>query len=507
RNVSSIFGEQALNKTLWAGLIGIAVILIFMTLIYHFAGLISGIGIIFYIFLVFLIFWLIGGVLTLPGIASLVLGIGMAVDACVISFEQIKEELKKGRSFIAAHKEGYQRSLSAIIDANITTLIVAIIMFIFGESSVKGFATMLIINIIVTIVIMVFIIKYLLKLFINTKYFNEKPRLFINLKKDNINKINNYKEKKQTIKFNFFKHFRLCYIGSLIIIIISIIFYFQQGFNLSVDYKGGTYITLISKDSININTIKKDITEFNYQYNDIHHINNKNTVYIKLDNVLNKDQLNQLEDHLETKYKAESETGIISNIVKKELTKNAIYSIILAAIGMVIYVTIRFKFSFALAALIPLLHDALLVLAIFTIFRLEIAVIFIAAILTIVGYSINDTVVIFDRIRENIKNNEKETKQLPLKDIINSSLNNTINRTLNTTITTMLPIIALISFGSFAMLNFNIAIILGLIIGTYSSIFLASQIWYHIETSKFGTKFNTEIEDELDEIEISGINK
>lgn len=491
RNVSSVFGTEALTKTLTAGLIGIAGIIIFMILNYYFVGLLAGIGIIFYIFLVFLIFWLIGGVLTLPGIASLVLGIGMAVDACIISFERIKEELKKGCTLLKAQKEGYQRSFTAIIDANITTLIVAIIMFVFGESSVKGFATMLIINIIITIIVMVFLIRYLIKAFVATKYFNQKLHLFIN-----------YKAEKPTRKnCNFFKTFRICYLASFLILIIGLGLYFVNGFNLSIDYKGGTYFTVNSKENLNIKKVKQDFITFNYEIDDFYYLNNKQTTYFKLTNVLNNEQIQEMEQYFQEQYHAECETGVISNIVKQELTKNALYSILLALLGIVIYVTIRFKFTFALVAIVPLLHDALLILAIFTIFKLEIAVIFIAAILTIIGYSINDTVVIFDRVRENLKGSKKDKIT-----IINNSIGETLSRTIKTSISTMLPIIALIMLGSFSMLNFNLAILFGLFIGTYSSIFLASQFWYYLETSKFGENLNKSEEDELEEKVIAGIN-
>ena len=186
QTVGASFGSDTLNITLTAGIIAFIAIVILLVLIYHFAGFISAVSMLIYTFLVFAIFWLVGGVLTLPGIAALLLGVGMAVDSNVITFARIKDELRKGKSLPAAFKAGSKSSFSAIVDSNLTTLIVAIIMFIFGESSIKGFATMLIITVLVTMVTMVFLTRSLLKIFVNTDFFNDKTKLFINVKKEDI---------------------------------------------------------------------------------------------------------------------------------------------------------------------------------------------------------------------------------------------------------------------------------------------------------------------------------
>lgn len=501
-SVGSLFGKNALNKTLIAGSLGIALIFLFFILIYRFAGFLAGIGIITYTFIVFLIFWTIGGVLTLPGIASLILGIGMAVDACVISFERIKEELKDGTKQLQACLDGYKKSFSSIIDANITTLIVALIMFILGESSVKGFATMLIINILVTIVVMFFLIKFLIYNIVKTKIFENKNNLFIGL--------SNKKPRLRDI--NFFKQAKIWITLSILVLTIGSIMFFTNGFNLSVDFKGGSYITLTSKEKLKDKNIIKDIKYLGYQYNKIENIDEK-TVYLKLDETLKKKEIAKINKYFKDKYQAESEVGVVSNIVRKELTLNALTAVLIAAIGIILYVSIRFKLSYAIASLVPLFHDVLMVLAIFIIFKLEIAVILIAALLTIIGYSINDTVVIFDRIRENLKKQPKKNiknknKEEELKEIINKSLNENLVRTLYTSITTLLPVICLIFLGTFEIINFNLAILIGLTVGTYSSLFLASIIWYQLEKKGIGLKFEKYIDkNELDEIEVKGINK
>ena len=206
-----------------------------MILVYRFAGLITSIGIVIYTFLTFSIFWLIGGVLTLPGIAALVIGIGMAVDSCVITFSRIKDELKSGKNLQRSYKVGNKNSLSSIIDANLTTLIVAIILFAFGESSVKGFATMLIISIFVTIFIMVVVKRYLLKIFVETEWFDNKLNLFIG-----------YKKKDSKFNFDFVGKRLVYYIAIVLIIIVGCFSLLTKQVNLGIDFKGGSAITMIS---------------------------------------------------------------------------------------------------------------------------------------------------------------------------------------------------------------------------------------------------------------------
>jgi len=504
--VGASFGKNTLNKTFIAGIIGISLIILFMSIIYHLVGFISGVSILIYTCLVFSIFWLIDGVLTLPGIASLILGIGMAIDASVLSFERIKEELWEGKSLFTAFNNGYKRSFTTILDANITTFIVAGILFVLGESSVKGFATMLIITIIVTLIVMVWVTKYLLKKLIKTNYFDKKLNLFINVKQNDIPNLNKNEKIKKVSKFkilNFLSKRKYFIIGSLSVIVVGIIFSLLMGLNLGIDYLGGSNITLITPQEINLNDIKADFNDFNYEYNSIELIDN-NTAYIKLNNVLNKDEIKIINDYFNNNYNANTKIGVISNIVKKQLTINAIYSIIFAIIGIVIYVSIRFKFSYAISAIIALLHDILIVLALFSIFRLEISVIFIAAILTIIGYSINDTVVIFDRIREKISNNNEKT--IDLYNIINLSLVSTIKRSIYTSLTTLIPILCLMILGTYELINFNIALFIGIIIGTYSSLFFATPILYQLEKKNINKKPKKTYYDELDEIEIKGIN-
>lgn len=523
RTVDASFGEGSLYATLTAGVIGIILIMVLMTCIYKVSGIISSISILLYTFLVFLTFYLIGGVLTLPGIAALVLGIGMAVDSNVLTFERIKEELRTGRSLKQAFEEGSKRSFSTIIDSNLTTLLVAIILFIFGESSVKGFATMLIISIIVTILSMVFITKWILKKFINTNKFDNKTNILIGFKKDKAKDISKSKKEEKkvfstNVKIDFVKPRKKVFIFSSLIIVVGAIFTLIYGFNLSIDYKGGSSVTISGEKELDKKQIKKYFEDKKYTVSDISYINEETGIYLKLDNTLDQDEIKTVQqevDNLDTTQSIKTDIGVVSNIVKKELTKNAILSIIFASIGIVIYIGIRYTFSYAISAIVALLHDALFVTAMFSIFRFEVSTIFIAAILAIIGYSINNTIVVFDRIRENIKDiyEDKINTKEELMDVLNLSLRQTFFRSIMTTLTTLLPVIMLLFFGSYSIFEFNIAMFIGLVVGTYSSLFVAAQIWYEIEkryvgkNKKVKKRFFDVEDDELDEKVISGLNK
>ena len=507
KTVGASFGDSTLSKTFIAGVIGIASIILLLLLIYHFAGFISSIAMLLYTFLVFFIFWLIGGVLTLPGIAALVLGIGMAVDANVITFARIKDELYSGKSLKNAFKEGSKTSLRAILDSNLTTLLIAIIMFEFGESSVKGFATMLIITVVVTMFTMVFITRVLLNIFVKTGFFEDKLKLFINVNKKDIPNVN----KGETVKkipfknVDFLKQTKFFVTLSCLIIIVGAIIFAIKGFNLSIDYQSGSDITVETTANItktDVNKIMKDL-----DLDLISYTNGNDEIILKVNNVLNAQKINKVNSYFESKYDdAKVNIGVVSNIVKKELTKNAIISVLLAIIGIIVYISLRFKFSYAISSVIALVHDVLIVFALFSIFHLEISVMFIAAILAIIGYSINDTIVSFDRIRENLAKKEKLTKQ-QLKDICNKSIRETFMRTIYTSITTLLPVLALIFLGSSGILTFNLAMLFGLITGTYSSIYIATVLFIVIESKNINkTTKKNKYKDEYEEKEIKGIN-
>lgn len=500
KTVTASFGENSLQKTFTAGVVGIVLIAILLIVLYKISGIIASISIIAYTFLTLLIFNLVGGRLSLQGIAALVIGIGMAVDSAVISFSRIKEELKRKVSLKTAYKEGSKESFVSILDANVTTLIAAIILFIFGESSVKGFATMLIISIIVTFIVMVYLNRYIMRLFVESEKFEKHTKLFIG-----------YKDSKKENKFDFVKHKNLIFIVVVLIIVLGCMFTYSEGLNLGIDFKGGSTIEINSNNKLNSIDIEKDLEELEYKVENIEKIDDSR-VYVTIENVLDNSETQKTEKYFNEKYDATTSVGAISNQVKRDITRNAIKALIYACIGMIIYITIRFKFSYGLSAIIALVHDSLMVLIVFSLLRYEVNSMFIAAILSIIGYSINNTIVVFDRIRENKTKlyKDKIKKVEDLKEIVNISLRQTVSRCIITTVTTLLPVISLIFIGSHEILNFNIALLIGLVVGTFSSLFISSQVWMSIEKKNIGRDPNKHWYDdnkkEKEELQVKGIN-
>ena len=509
QTVGASFGDSTLQTTFVAGIIGVVLIILFLIFIYHFAGVISSISMLIYTFLVFLTFWVVGGVLTLPGIAALILGIGMAVDSNVITFARIKDELYKGKSLPMAFKEGTKSSFSAILDSNLTTLLVAVIMFIFGESSIKGFATMLIITVVITMVTMVWLTRLLLKLFVKTNYFNDKTNLFINVKSSDIPDVSKNEEVKVIPfkGFNFFKYTKPFITLSVIIIFAGIIALGVRGVNLGVEYQAGSDISITTSQDVTKKGLSQDLDKLKLDRQSI--TINDDEVNIRISDVLDGDKVEEVTNYFEDKYDAKTSIGVISNVVKQELVKNAILSVIIALIGIILYISVRFKFSYAVGGVVSLFHDVLIVCALFAVFHLEVSSMFIVAILTIIGYSINDTIVTFDRIREELsKVDSKKLKKADVWEISNRAVCETFVRSLHTFITTLIPIVILIFMGSREILTFNLAMLFGLIVGVYSSIYIATVIFATIEAKSAGKpkKRKPIYTDEYEEKLVKGIN-
>lgn len=507
--VGASFGDETLQKTLIAGIIGVVAIMIILGIVYHFAGFISSVSMLLYTFLVFAVFWVVGGVLTLPGIAALVLGIGMAVDSNVITFSRIKDELYKGKSLSSAFKAGTKSSLSAILDSNLTTLIVAIIMFIFGESSIKGFATMLIITVVVTMFTMVFLTRILLKLFVKTGFFDNRTRLFINVKKEDIPDVSKNEDviKVPFKNVNFLKHSRLAIMLSVAIIVVGMVVLSVRGFNLGIDYQAGTDITISYDEKITEKKLANDLKKLKLKGADISITDEE--INIRVSDALDGEKVKEVNNYFEDKYDAKVNIGVVSNIVKQELIKNAVLAVLIALLGIILYVSVRFKFSYAISGVVALVHDVLIIFALFAIFRLEVSSMFIAAILAIIGYSINDTIVSFDRIRENLLAiDDRKLTSEKLEEVCNRSIQETFTRTLYTSMTTLLPVLVLIFLGSKEIFTFNIAMLIGLIAGTYSSIFIATILFLTIEKKSIGRpkKKKRIYTDEYEEKKVKGIN-
>lgn len=492
RNVSASFGSSTIQKTGIAGIITLIIISLILIFKYRISGLIGSICLIIYSLLVFIIFNAVGGVLTLTGIAALVLGVGMAVDSIIISTERIKDELNQGKNLISSYKEGNKSSLVAIIDANITTLIAGVILYIFGESSVRGFATMLIITIIVTIITTVILYRMLLGLFIKSKMFNKKEVLLLGNQK-----------KKPNIDFN--KNSKYAIYLSLSIMIIGIVFFFINGFNFGVDFTGGTNIILTSNDNLDFISIKDTLKEYTIvDYGT--YIGSDNEGYIKINNVLDETEELDIKNKLEN-MNLEVSLNEISTLVTKNLTENAIRALIYSILAIIIYVAIRFNLNFAISGILMLIHDVFIILSFFIIFKIEVSFILVAALLTIIGYSINDTIVVFDRIRDNKKKIFKNKKKLTDEDLIklvNASSNETISRNIWTSITTIVAVVSLLFVKLNSIFTFNIAILIGLIAGSVSSLIISSKIWLLLESKSM--KKPDDEDNEAHELLVKGIN-
>lgn len=492
KSVSPSFGAETITKTGIAGIITFILISLILVFKYRISGLIGSVCLFVYALLVFIIYNAVGGVLTLTGIAALVLGIGMAVDSIIISNDRIKDELRKGKKLIPAVNEGSKGSLKAIIDANVTTLLAGVILYIFGESSVKGFATMLIITIFVTIFACVILYRILQIMTVKTKVFNEKEKLFIG-------------RVHETRKFNYAKFAKKPIIVSLSIIAIGLIFVLVRGFNFGVDFTGGTQINLSSSEPLNFNKIKEIVKDYDLRDYDTY-LNSKTEGYLKLNDTLNEEDEIKVKSELKA-LGIDTSVNEISNLVTNNLTKNAIKALVYSIIVIILYVTIRFNFNYAASGILMLLHDLLITLSIFAIFNISVDFIIVASLLTIVGYSINDTIVVFDRIRDNRKKLYKNRKKLTdeeLENLVNVSSNETITRNVWTSITTIAAIVTLLCVGLNDILTFNIAILIGLIAGTISSLLIAPRVWMLLERRSMDRP--EEEDDEPTEMKVKGVN-
>lgn len=480
-SVGAKFGEQAMDKTILAGIIGIAIIFLYMIAVYRFPGLIATITLSFYIYLILLIFDWMNGVLTLPGIAALILGVGMAVDANIITYERIKEEMKVGRTIKSAFQAGGKNSLSTIFDANITTILAATVLFLYGTSSVKGFATMLIISILASFITAVYGSRLLLGLWVNSKFLNNKPGWF-GVKK---NKMKDIAENFDTLdlptkydKFDFVAHRKKFFIISGALIAAGIIILAVFRLNLGIDFSSGTRIELLANDSLTKEEVQTQLSQVGLETDDIVISGNDKEIGVaRIKDVLTKDEIADMKSHFKEEFGAEPNVSTVSPTVGKELAKNALIALVIASVGIIIYVTIRFEIYMAIAAVIALLHDAFFIIAVFSFTRMEVDLTFIAAVLTVVGYSINDTIVTFDRMRENMQKKKKLKTFEDIADVVNRSLRQTLGRSINTVLTVVIAVVALLIFGSESIRNFSFALLIGLIAGTYSSIFLAAQLW------------------------------
>ncbi|UNT56965.1 protein translocase subunit SecDF [Lysinibacillus capsici] len=483
-SVGAQFGDAALKSTIFAGIVGVVVIFLFMLFYYRLPGFISIITLAVFTFLVLVVFDWINAVLTLPGIAAIVLGIGMAVDANILAAERIREELRVGYSVKQAFQIGSKQSLSAIIDAQLTTLLAAAVLFQWGTSSVKGFATTLIISILLSFLTAVWGSRVLLGLLVNSGYFNSPAWFGIAKSKQHSldENIGTLDLSTKFDRFDFVHNRKKFYTFSLAILVAGLVVLGIFRLNLGIDFSSGTRVQIESDQTLTKEEVSKYLDSIDFSSEDIILSGDKsNTAVIRYKDDLTQAEIIEFKKEAGEKYGHEPAVSTVSPTVGKELVKNAIKALSLAAIGIIIYVAIRFEWRMGIGAIVSLLHDVFLIVAVFSFMRLEVDITFIAAVLTIVGYSINDTIVTFDRMRENLNRYDTINDREVLANIVNKSLRQTMGRSVNTVLTVIIVVVALLIFGAPSIQNFSIALLIGLITGMYSSICIAAQIWYSLK--------------------------
>lgn len=491
-SVGAQFGEQALNKTILAGIIGISLVFIFMFIYYRVPGFVAVVTLSVYVFLILLVFTKINAVLTLPGIAALMLGVGMAVDANILTYERIREELRVGKSIKNSFDAGAKSSFTAILDANITTLIAAVVLFTFGTSSVKGFALMLIISILVSFLTAVWGTRLLLGLLVNSGILDGKTGFF-GISKKNVHpayeEVDTLDLTTKFDRFDFVGARKRFFTLSIVLLTTGAIVLGIFKLNLGIDFASGTRVEVLAEKELKTEEVEEFAASINHPTSDIVISGDKkNIAVLRYVDEFTQEEINHLQTSFTERYNAEPNISSVSSQVGKELVKNAIYALAIAALGIIIYVAFRFEWRMGLASILGILHDAFFMVAIFSIFRLEVDITFVAAVLTIIGYSINDTIVTFDRIRENMGRHKeiKDAKELAV--IVNKSLRQTLTRSVNTVLTVIFVVLSLMFFGAESIQNFSIALLIGLIAGTYSSIFISAQIWYVLKKREMKAK-------------------
>ncbi|MFW5724967.1 MAG: protein translocase subunit SecDF, partial [Bacteroidota bacterium] len=496
--VGPSLGKEAINSGLTSFLIAFVIVLIYMAVYYNKAGFVANLALVTNIFFIFGVLASLGAVLTLPGIAGIVLTLGMAVDANVIIYERILEELRVGKGQKLAISDGYKNAYSAIIDGNVTTLLTGIVLYVFGSGPVQGFATTLIIGIISSLFTAIFISRLIFTHWID----RNKPIAFDSkVSKDVLTKVN----------FDFIAIRKKFYIVSALIILLGITSFVVRGLSFGVDFSGGrSYVVRFDQD-INTVDIRAALLDEFEEAPEVKTFGPSNqvkitTTYLIDDESTTADSLAErrlfegLSEFYTTpitfeEFVSDDEEKILGRMssqkvgptVAADIKRGAVISVLVALLIIFLYIAARFKkWQFGLGGLVTLFHDAIIVVSLYSIlynivpWTMEIDQTFIAAILTIIGYSVNDTVIIFDRIRENLGLYPKRD----LKTNINNALNATLSRTFNTSGTTIVVLLIIFLFGGEVIRGFSFALMIGIAVGTYSSLFNATPIAYDLIMSK-----------------------
>ncbi len=478
-SVGAQFGEQALDETITAGLLGVGLVFLFMLGSYRLPGLVAVITLTVYIFLTIAGFNAISGTLTLPGIAALILGVGMAVDANIILYERLKDELRIGRSLKQAYKKAAASSIWTIVDANLTTLIAAIVLFIFGTSSVKGFATMLLLSILMSFVTAVFLTRVIMSLIVQSNYANDKKGWF-GVNKKHIHNITEGKDIEDLSspwdRFDFVKHANKFFVLSGLVVVAGIVILFVFKLNLGIDFTSGTRADITTDGNATVEQVEGELETLGIPPENLT-MSGEDMIVARYGTDLSQEDVTAMQSHFNELYGNDPMISTVSPVIGQELVQNAIIALIIASIGIIIYASIRFEWRMALPAVLALLHDVFIILAVFSIFRIEVDITIIAAVLTVVGYSINDTIVTMDRIRENNRKIKVIRSEEEINVIINRSLRQTATRSINTMLTVLIVVVFLVLFGSTSIFSFSLALLIGLVSGVYSSFFIAIQLW------------------------------
>lgn len=471
--VGAQLGEEAISTSLMAGAIGLAIIFVFMCVVYLLPGLASSIALCIYTGIILVLLNAFDITLTLPGIAGIILGIGMAVDANVIIFARVKEELAAGRNVKTALKKGFQKALSAILDGNITTLIAALVLGLKGTGTVKGFAQTLALGIVVSMFTALVVTRIIIFAFYAIGLRSEK---FYGVQKE-----------RKTI--NFLGKRKVCFIISIALVLSGFVamgVQKSQGndiLNYSLEFKGGTATNVTFNEDYSIKELDAKVTpviekvtgDKNVQ---MQKVKGTKQVVVKTQ-VLDLKKREALNKALVDNFKVDEKKITYNNIsstVSSEMRKDAVIAVLIATVCMLLYIWLRFKdFRFASSAIVALLHDVLVVLAFYAIARISVGNTFIACMLTIVGYSINATIVIFDRIREELKTGSRKDT---IEDVVNRSITQTLTRSIYTSFTTFVMVATLYVLGVSSVKEFAAPLMVGVVVGAYSSVCITGALWY-----------------------------
>ena len=477
--VGAQLGEQAISSSLKAGAIGLALVCIFMMIVYLLPGVVASLSLLLYTALTLVMLNAFDITLTLPGIAGIILGIGMAVDANVIIYARIREEIATGRSVKGAIDTGFKKAMSAILDGNITTLIAAIVLGMMGTGSVKGFAYTLAMSIILSMFSALVISRLLTNALFALGFKDEKF----------------YGRAKETKTINFLGHKKVFFAISIVLILVgpvSMLIYNQntgKALNYSLEFMGGTSTNVTFNEDMSIadidSRVKPVVQEVTGDANiQATKVTGSNEVIIKT-RELSLDERTELNSKLAENFGVDESTitaESISSTVSGEMRKDAIVAVIVAAIFMLLYIWLRFKdIRFGASAVLALMHDVLVVLAFYAVSRISVGNTFIACMLTIVGYSINATIVIFDRIRENLAASKKKNDKA-IAEVVNLSITQTLTRSIYTSLTTFITIAALFILGVPSIREFAAPLMVGIVVGGYSSVCVTGALWYVMKT-------------------------